>query len=437
MKRVRYLRRFSRAIEVLEDRCVLSGAPYISEFMASNDGVFLDGDGNDSDWIEIHNPTDSLVNLTGWHLTDSRTNLDKWTFPSHPQSILHPGEYRIVFASGQSNEAYVDPAGYLHTDFRLSASGEYLALTNLFEDIVFEYAAAYPPQLTDVSYGIAQERVTHVGQSSMVSAIVPTDGSLDANSPIWAQVDFDASSWPSAMGTGVGYDTASGPTEGPPNGTEINSLVGNDLTDPEQDGLLNVIIDAGLAGTSPANEQPRHGLDSTTETKWLSFSPEGTYFEMEFTDGIPRIVDSYTISSANDASDRDPYSWTLSGSSDGDSFSVIDTRTAQNFADRFETRLYEFINTTPYTHYRFDFETEYGVTGQNQPVAIQMAEIELLASEAQGYFSLIDLDINDAWNATRSSLYQRIEFDVADPGAIGSLSLDMQYDDGFVAYLNG
>ena len=42
-------------------------------------------------------------------------------------------------------------------------------------------------------------------------------------------------------------------------------------------------------------------LDNTTAAKWLSFAPEGTYYEMRFLDNQPRLVDGYTISSANDA----------------------------------------------------------------------------------------------------------------------------------------
>jgi predicted extracellular nuclease len=105
-------------------------APVINEFMASNDGALLDGDGQSSDWIEIYNPTNESIDLTGWHLTDNSGNLDKWTFQPHASSILNPGEYLIVFASGQTVETYIDPGGFAHTDFKLSASGEYLALTD-------------------------------------------------------------------------------------------------------------------------------------------------------------------------------------------------------------------------------------------------------------------------------------------------------------------
>src|SRR5690606_20746968 len=92
---------------------------------------------------------------------------------------------------------------------------------------------------------------------------------------------------------------------------------------------------------------------------------------------------------------------------------------------------------TAYEFYKFDFLTEYGVTGQNRPNSIQLAEIELLSTGPVNFDSLIDLDIEAAWNTTPTSVYQRIEFDVEDPSTLATLLLEMQYDDGFVAYLNG
>jgi hypothetical protein len=43
----------------------LSAAPISSEFMASNDTGLMDEDGETSDWIEIHNPDGSAVDLDG------------------------------------------------------------------------------------------------------------------------------------------------------------------------------------------------------------------------------------------------------------------------------------------------------------------------------------------------------------------------------------
>lgn len=121
----------------------------ISEFMALNSSIRADVDGTFSDWIELHNPGDVPIDLSGWHLTDESTNLAKWTFPT---VTIAPGAYLTVWASGKD---VVASNGEIHTNFKLSGSGEYLALVEPdTTNISFEYAPTYPAQLSDVSYGI-------------------------------------------------------------------------------------------------------------------------------------------------------------------------------------------------------------------------------------------------------------------------------------------
>ncbi|HEV58275.1 MAG TPA: hypothetical protein ENN87_12410, partial [Phycisphaerales bacterium] len=124
----------------------------ISEFVASNRQSLLDGDGQASDWIELHNPGDQAVSLDGWHMTDDRDVLRKWPFPA--QAVLPAGGYLVLFASDQPTHDYVDSKGYLHTNFALAREGEYLALVGPGGRIVHEYAPSYPPQQTDISYGM-------------------------------------------------------------------------------------------------------------------------------------------------------------------------------------------------------------------------------------------------------------------------------------------
>jgi hypothetical protein len=105
--------------------CTLSagqGAVRISEFLTQNDGGLRDIDGQTPDWVELQNDSAAPVNLGGWHLTDSATNLTRWTFPA---TNLAPGGYLVVFASGKNRAV---PDGELHTSFQLESSGGYLAL---------------------------------------------------------------------------------------------------------------------------------------------------------------------------------------------------------------------------------------------------------------------------------------------------------------------
>ena len=175
------LRRRRLGFETLEPRQLLAAANLlITEFMATNVSTVADGDGNYEDWIEITNADASSVNLGDYSLTDNDTNLQKWQFPS---VSLGPGARRLVFASapldgnGQVIDNYVDLGGYYHTNFKLDSEGEYLALT--YEDpsthvvsVVHEYAAEFPDQFPNVSYGIAND--------SMVRYFdVPTPGTAN------------------------------------------------------------------------------------------------------------------------------------------------------------------------------------------------------------------------------------------------------------------
>ncbi|MBN2023480.1 MAG: lamin tail domain-containing protein [Pirellulales bacterium] len=193
------------AFEPLEGRQMLAlwATPLISEFMASNTSAHADGDGNYSDWIEVFNPTDETIDLAGWHLTDNDGNLDKWAFPDDPQCVLDPGEYLVVFASNQPTDDYVDAGGHLHTNFSLSAGGEYLALTDPTETPIHEYDE-YPEQSSNVSYGIVQ----FVNESLMM----PENGAIKYLTPTaavanWNGRTFNDASWSSGY-MGIGYETS-------------------------------------------------------------------------------------------------------------------------------------------------------------------------------------------------------------------------------------
>jgi hypothetical protein len=54
-----------------------------------------------------------------------------------------------------------------------------------------------------------------------------------------------------------------------------------------------------------------------------------------------------------------------------------------------------------------------------------------------GYENLIDVDVESAMYNLRTSVYVRLRFDLDDPDIYDFLVLNMKYDDGFVAYLNG
>ncbi|MES2706848.1 MAG: lamin tail domain-containing protein [Verrucomicrobiota bacterium] len=121
----------------------------LTEFLASNESGKKDQNGEFSDWVEIHNAGPAAVSLLDWSLTDKADNKNKWRFPA---VSLAPGGYLVVFAS-EKNRA--DPAAELHTNFKLGAGGEYLALVQPDGTVATEYAPVYPQQLPDISYGLS------------------------------------------------------------------------------------------------------------------------------------------------------------------------------------------------------------------------------------------------------------------------------------------
>ncbi len=140
----------------------------INEFMALNQTTLMDEDNEYSDWIEIYNPTGAAINLYGWSLTDDITMLQQWTFPA---VTLDPGEYLVVFASGKDKKT---DGSKLHTDFKLSGDGEYLALINTQGIAVSEFKPAFPAQQTDVSYGFYE--------NNYVGLLDPTPGAVNTQS---------------------------------------------------------------------------------------------------------------------------------------------------------------------------------------------------------------------------------------------------------------
>ena len=181
---------------------VAGADPVISEILASNSSILADADGEFSDWIEIHNPDDAAVDLAGYTLTDTDGNLAKWTFPA---VTMESGAYLVVFASGKDRK---DPAKELHTNFRLSSNGEYLALVKPDgKTITTEFKPQYPEQFQDESYG------TGVSADSITSTIVFSGAQAKWTVPIedigeaWREVEFDDSAWQAgATGLGYGYD---------------------------------------------------------------------------------------------------------------------------------------------------------------------------------------------------------------------------------------
>ncbi|MBM3846703.1 MAG: lamin tail domain-containing protein, partial [Verrucomicrobia bacterium] len=171
----------------------------ITEVMSANQRTVVDEDRQASDWIELLNAGSQPVQLAGWKLTADPKQAKTWTFP---ELAVKPGEHILVFASGK-NRAVAGKE--LHTDFKLDADGEYLALLGPDgKTVVQEFKPRLPAMRSDVSYGIPLSMET--------SRILDADSPKQIRVPwaemgeAWRQPTIPMEGWFSAKG-GIGFDS--------------------------------------------------------------------------------------------------------------------------------------------------------------------------------------------------------------------------------------
>ena len=178
---------------------IAGGQLSITEFVADNDGSYLDSDDEASDWIELSNAGASAVSTDGLYLTDNASDLTQWMLPD---VTIPAGGYLVIFASGKDRK---DPQGDLHTNFSLSARGEYLALIDT-DGItpLSQFAPEFPKQFFGMAYGTGTNSVTEsktlVPWPATGTWTVPPADLEDS----WRLTGFDDSGWNSAQ-TGIGY----------------------------------------------------------------------------------------------------------------------------------------------------------------------------------------------------------------------------------------
>ena len=124
----------------------------ISEVLLKNAYSIVDEFGDRSPWVELHNDSDNPVDLSYFYLSDNPNNLQKWRLPERQ---LAPGEYLVIFLSGQAAE--------LHTDFRVSAE-EPVILLDLTSNHMQVIDIPTESRLDNISYGEQDGTWLYFGQ---------------------------------------------------------------------------------------------------------------------------------------------------------------------------------------------------------------------------------------------------------------------------------
>jgi CotH protein/concanavalin A-like lectin/glucanase superfamily protein/lamin tail-like protein/chitobiase/beta-hexosaminidase-like protein len=146
-------------------------------------------------------------------------------------------------------------------------------------------------------------------------------------------------------------------------------------------------------GDWPGDEVPAMAIDDEVNTKYLHFKGETQPTGFQVTPSIPgTVVGELTLTTANDAPERDPIFFELSGSNvsiNGPwtliaSGPIVDFNQATPW-ERYtqNTTPIQFENTTPYNHYQLLFTAV-----RNRPsasICMQIAEVELIEVPLDNY----------------------------------------------------
>lgn len=449
-------------LESLEERRVLDGVPLISEFQASNQTTIQDVDGDYSDWIEIRNPDVTSINIGGWYLTDDLQDLTKWQFPVG--TTIDAGQHLVVFASDKDRR---DPAGELHTNFRLSASGEDLALVRPDGVTVEQSYSPFPAQVPDQSYGLAVGRdiYSFIEAGAAAKAFVPTSDALGST---WTAVGFDDSAWQSGT-SGVGYEVLAPGFEVTDDFTELSSEWTMDIPAGSEGRIshLGGILGDAVQIAAPTGQDmteadrglapilmrslPGDGIADyeiiTEVTQGSSDRGAAGIVIFDAATGLPAVQFEY--------SSRLSFRLLAGGETQGSDVSLS--------RSNYILRLVRDSRTRSWTaSYKLRPEDEWeqvgsavdGVEGTpivsdprvgiyaRTPSSTMNATFErfdiVVPDQSPVYGPEIGLDVGAAMRDNNASVYVRVPFEVnVDPSILDELTLTARYDDGFRAFLNG
>ncbi|MBX2898114.1 MAG: CotH kinase family protein [Cyclobacteriaceae bacterium] len=117
--------------------------------------------GERDDWIEIYNASTNPVNLAGLFITDNlQTKLKHQVASGSDQTVIQPGEYKVIWADNQTGQ------GALHTNFRLSADGEQVGL--------YQMVGSQLNVLNEITFGAHQKNTSAIRFPDRTGPIVLT-----------------------------------------------------------------------------------------------------------------------------------------------------------------------------------------------------------------------------------------------------------------------
>jgi hypothetical protein len=427
----------------------LHGQVVITEFMASNSRTIADENGDYTDWIEIYNNSRAAVSMEGWYLTDVATNLTQWRFP---KVDLSANAYLVIFASGKNRAV---PGAPLHANFRLSSTGEFLALVKPDGvTIASSYGPQFLTQAPDISYGIALQQtvVPLISSGTAAKLLIPSNDAL-ANG--WTALEWDDFGW-KGVTNGIGYDVS---IDAAPLLVLVADSIAEFSARQSQDGWLygyyNKTADR-VAGFQSEDfiEFPRaegaHGASNFWNGASWDMSPGDppwTEIGPSFVrpNGINNTAEHWAIRRwVSKVSGAIQVEWTLAKqdpNGSGVTGRVLHNGTQKDIAIIDGDDVAGVKRTVSITGVAVGDSIDLALApGGVRNSTDDVADGSFLSARIYSVGSFtnqIGANVGAAMRNINATAYVRIPFTVDDPSGFEFLTLRMRYDDGFVAYLNG
>ena len=254
--------------------------------------------------------------------------------------------------------------------------------------------------------------IFYVGSGWLGNVITPSTGYSYGQSDSFANMDTSVSAadmtgytWASTTPLSAGQSAGSGAT---PTYVAITSA--------------NVLSVTPTSNNSPAGEGATNAIDGSSGTKYLNFDRANAGFTIKLDQG--RVIEKFTITTANDYAPRDPSKFSLFGSNDGRNWTtIVNGQTITLSDNRYATSTDIVVtNTNAYVYYFITFDStkaldQYpviancmaayggGYLGTENCNSVQVSEVKYYYNTANTTTS------TDAGNGT-----------VANPGTAGAVS---------------
>jgi len=352
-----------------------------------------------ADLVDGHFSTNQIFDVQ-YYWSGTTLNASNFIAP-YDMNFQHPtvaaGDYFAFFPS-TTNPGTYGMGLYNSSGTLLQVVHDTGTLQAIGPDAIFYVGSGFFGTVITTSAGYAY------GASGTFTNMDTSVSGTDASSYTWASTTPLTAGQTASSGGGSGGGTTT-PT---PTYTAITSA--------------NVVQVTPTSNNSPAGEGATNVIDGNTGTKYLNFDRASAGFTIKLDQG--RVIEKFTITTANDYSPRDPSKFSLFGSNDGRTWTTIANNQSITLSDNRFTTSSDIVvaNTNAYVYYFITFDStkaldQYpvlascmaayggGWLGTENCNSVQVSEVKYYYDSANNTTSV------DAGNGT-----------VANPGTAGATS---------------